>query len=539
MVVLCGLAILGLLLRNMRVSSFYVAGRSMPVSYAALAFAAIAMALLAPFAQTLPAGLSLPALIGGFAGGCIVAANVTGPLLRKTGALSIIDMIIARFPSTGLRLGVVVVVAIAGALVGLAGLSAATRLITLATGFSPLASLALAGLVIAAIVQPGGLSGLVWAAAAAAGIVLVGLALPLALAALADGNLPLPVVGDHAAWTEAMDYLVRWQAVPSVQRSVDPIILTTLIIGLAALAPVLMPAMATQARVSAQRAGLAGIAWCVVLLVLAFVSLAVATLALVHGVDGLRPDRLPGFLLEASGRGDVTICGGHPATPAAAREICAGVVGAGQNLQGGHIAAVGSYLVHGVATLRGFGSSYAGLTTAGGIALALVLAAAGLQAVGSALGHDLLYRARASSALTSRRLAATRLVMLVALVAGGIFLRHQVVSETGLIGFAVALSAAVVMPLMLLSLWARATSLHATLALVVGLGAAEVVISLSGSGPTAPTFARAALCACGVALATGVIASLLQRADPTSHGAAFVHGVLYGESDVINPDKAA
>jgi hypothetical protein len=31
----------------------------------------------------------------------------------------------------------------------------------------------------------------------------------------------------------------------------------------------------------------------------------------------------------------------------------------------------------------------------------------------------------------------------------------------------------------------------------------------------------------------------MQRADPTSHGVAFVHGVLHGESDVLNPDKAA
>ena len=82
-------------------------------------------------------------------------------------------------------------------------------------------------------------------------------------------------------------------------------------------------------------------------------------------------------------------------------------------------------------------------------------------------------------------------------------------SETGLIGFAVALSAAIVMPLMLLSLWARATSLHATIAFVVGLGTAELVLALSGEGPSAPTFARAALCACGAALASGVLASLL------------------------------
>ena len=391
----------------------------------------------------------------------------------------------------------------------------------------------------AAIVEPGGLSGLVWAAAAAAGISILGLVLPLGLSFLADGTLPLPMSAGKPAWTEAMSYLASWQIVPDDRTSVDAVQFLTLVIGVGALAPVLMPAMATQARISAQRAGLAGIAWCFVLLALTTLSLVVATLALVHGVDGLRPEHLPSFLLEPSGRGDLTICGAHPATPAAARAVCTALPNAPQTLLPLHVTATGAYLLHAVATLRGFGSAYAGLASAGGLALALVLAASGLQALGTAIGHDLIYRTRESSALTSRRLAVTRFVMLLGLVAACILLARIGISETALLGFAVALSAAVIMPLMILSLWARATSLHASIALIAGIGTAEVIIFLSPNGPTVPTFALAALSAFVVALASGIIASLLQRSDPTSHGVAFVHGVLHGESDVLNPDKAA
>ena len=538
-VALVGLALLGLLLRNMRVSSFYLGGRHVPVPYAGLAFAAIALALLVPFARSIPSGLSLAGVLAGFAGGGFLAAFGTGPLLRKTGALSVPDMIIGRFPNIALRLGIVVIVACAAALVGLAALSLAAQQIGLVLGLSPAMSLIAAAIIVGFLVEPGGLSGVVWGAAAAMGILLVGLLLPLALTAFADGSLPFPVGGDRNSWREGLTFLERWRVAPSALRGFDPVLLATLMLGFGTLAPVLMPAMATATRAGAQRAGLAGLFWCALVVAAAAVGLTVATLALVHGIDGLRPERLPNFLLEASAHGDVMICSAHPGTPAAARSACATSLGTTQVLKPEFVSASASYLLRGISDLRGFGTAFSGLAAAGGIAIALVLAAACVHALGTALGHDLFYRVRAAGALTSRRLAVTRFVMLIAIIVGVAFLMRQKVNETALIGFAVALSAAVVAPLLGLVLWPRANSTHASIALVTGLASAEGMLYWQGTGPSVASFALAALVACGASFGMGVIASLLQRADPTSHGVAFVHAVLHGESDVLHPDKAA
>ena len=92
---------------------------------------------------------------------------------------------------------------------------------------------------------------------------------------------------------------------------------------------------------------------------------------------------------------------------------------------------------------------------------------------------------------------------------------------------------------MALTLWARAESSDATIALLVGLAAAETVIYLAGAPATIDVFATAAVIAAGVSFVSGVATSLFRRADPTSRGGAFVHGVLHGEADVLNPDKGA
>ena len=110
---LAGLAIIGVLLRSMRVSRFYAGGRAAPATYAGLAMAALAAGLFLPFLPPAEDALSLRRLMAGFVSGAILAALVSGPLLRKTGAFSIPDLIGARFPNVALRLGVIVVVSAA------------------------------------------------------------------------------------------------------------------------------------------------------------------------------------------------------------------------------------------------------------------------------------------------------------------------------------------------------------------------------------------------------------------------------------------
>ena len=85
----------------------------------------------------------------------------------------------------------------------------------------------------------------------------------------------------------------------------------------------------------------------------------------------------------------------------------------------------------------------------------------------------------------------------------------------------------------------RAESSDATIALLAGLAAAETILFFGGTAPTIEIFARAAVFAAFVSLTAGLATSLLRRADPTGHGAAFVHGVLHGDNEVLHPDKGA
>lgn len=537
--IVTGFAVLGLFLRNMRISLFYVAGHTVPATYAGMAFGALSVAVIAPFAASVPNGLSMTALLAAAAGGLFLAAVIGGPLLRKTGAFSVPDLICARFPNGALRPGVSVVVAIACGLVAIAGYTEATMQFARASGLAPFFSLMAVGVMLLLIVVPGGLSGSVWIAAGAAAVLMAGLALPVLLAVTADGQLPFPVIGDRGAWTEALQHVAAWDTGRPAEMNLDKPMIAVAVIGLAALAPLLSPAIATADRASAQGAGLRGLVWALVTGGLIAVAMALASLAMVQNTAGMPLDRLPQSLLEASGRGDLAICGAHPATAAAARAACGGVLAQSQTLRPDQIVARGSFLMVSLPALRGLGSTLTSLMTAGVTMVALALAAAGVQGFGTAIGHDLFYRARASSALTSRRLAATRFIMLCGVAGAALIQIRAPVDPVALLSFAIALSATVVAPLLLLSLWPRAQGMDAVFGLVGGLATAEVTLWAWKGEPAPSLFAMAALYAAMATLAIGVLFSLLRRAEPTSQGLAFVHGVLHGEGDVLNPDKGA
>ena len=194
------------------------------------------------------------------------------------------------------------------------------------------------------------------------------------------------------------------------------------------------------------------------------------------------------------------------------------------------IAANGDYLILGLPQLRQFGVAFSGLVEAGAVAVALVVAAAGIEALGTALGHDAFYRVRDTRALTSRQLAVTRAIMLVAIAAIGVLLRlFRSIDPPAAIGLALALSAAAIAPLLILSLWPRATSADALLALLAGLAGAEAVIVVGGSAtPSIDRLAAAAVITCVIATPAGFTVSLLRRNDPVTQGGAFVQGVLHG-----------
>ena len=534
-----GLATIGLMLRSMRISGFHAAGRATPGVYAGLAMAALGAGLAAPFAPPVPSGASLSTLLTGFGAGLALAGLITGPLLRKTGAFSVADLITTRFPSLTLRMGMALVIGALGFCLGLAGLAMAQRALAQATSLGPQTCIMLAAAIVALIVVPGGMAGLVWSATGAAGLLIAGIAAPLALMIASGAPIPLPLPGDGGAFEQALARMAQWRAAASAPEGDGALLIGAIALGLAALPPLLAPLMTTPRKGEARGGGLMGLIWCGLLALMALIVVAASTLALQSGITGLRPMDIPPFLLEASGRGLVSICGAQPATLAQARDACAALPGFAGALRPSDVGATGEFLLLGLSDLSGFGAAFSGVAMAGRMSIAMVLSAAGFLTLATALGDSVFYRPQKTYALTSRRLAATRLVLLGAIASGVWTLLHAETDPRLLIGAALGLSAVAVAPLLALTLWPRAEGQDGAIALLAGLAMAEAIIIANGQPPTLDVLAAAAVAGFATALAAGLSASFRHPADPASEGAAFAHGLLNGEGDVLHPEKTS
>ncbi len=532
-----GLATIGFMLRSMRIAGFHGAGRMTPGVYAGLAMATLAAALAAPFVWRPPASASSSSLLIGFGVGLALAALVVGPLLRKAGAFSIADLIATRLPSLTLRVGVTLAIGALGFCLGLAGLAMAASVIAQATSLRPDVCALIAACVVAVMVVPGGMTGLVWSATGAAGLLIAGIAAPLALLIASGATIPLP--GDDAAFEQALARLSQWGGAASAPAETDGLLIAAMALGLAALPPLLAPLLTTTRKSEARSGGLAGLLWCGLLALMALLLVAASTLALQAAVAGLRLVDLPPFLLTASARGLVSICGAHPLAIVQAKEACAALPGFGDALRPTDIAASAEYLLLGLPELYGYGAAFSGLALAGRMAIAMALCAAGFLTLATALGDSAFYRASRAYRLASRRLASRRLVLLGAIGSGLWVVTHMATDPRLLIVIALGLSAVAIAPLLALCLWPRAEGRDGAIGLVAGLAMAEAIILLPGQEPTLDVLASAAVVGCVTAIAAGLGASFLHPADPTSEGAAFVHGLLHGEGDVLRPDKGA
>lgn len=534
------LALLGFLLHSMRVSFYYAAGRAAPASYAGLANAAIVAGLASPFAAHLTGRSSLIGVATGFFLGVAGVALLMGPLLRKTGAFSLSELLAARFSRLEPRLGMIAVAAASSALVALAGYQTAVDALVGFTGTGrPFASFFM-GAAILLIAGPGGLTGVLWSACVAAGVLLAGFGLPELILVLRGVSVPLPVLGDSQAWSEAARLLENWRVVtPSAGFWLD---LTTMLgvgLGIFTLAPALMPAVTVRNAASAARAGLATLFWTTVIAALVAAALAASAVTLSRVTVGQTPERLPDALYSASARGFVQICGARVNGPAEARQACLSRdLAPGAPLRTQDVTAGAEYLIGGLPELSKLGAAFTGLIASAVIAAGLVLAAASLHACAAAVGHDAVYRLRGETALTSRRLAITRLALVAVTALGSATSAANAIDARTLVGLALAISAAGFIPVVGLALWPRAQDKDAMAAQLIGVAAMTTVLVASPGAPGVETLAAAGLAGGALGLAMGVAsARLWSRETPESR--AFVATVLHGDGQVLGQDKGA
>jgi cation/acetate symporter len=543
-VTLAGLATIGLMMQTMRMSRFYAGQRAMPPRYAGLAAAALASALLLPFlppnGNLQSASQAAPmAIVVGLGAGFALAVCGSGPLLRKTGAFSIADLVAGRFPHSSARLLAAFVCATAAALVTLAGLDGAADGLVQIVGLSREAALIAACFVVLAIAAPGGAGGLAWSAAAAGGALIAGLSGPFLAALGGESSVPLPWLNDDL-WSAAASRVSGWhgQSLSAIPASDLPIALAAAL-GVASLAPLLLPSITTSGAAMARRAGLGALIWLAIIVVGAMAAMAISTLALDELLVGRRPQSLASTAYQASSHGLLTLCGQMVSGPAAALEACraAGFSGA---LAPNDIRANGLYLLSAAPELRGLSVALSGLLAAGLVAISLTLAASGVQAFATAIAHDMLFRAPASSALTSRRLAATRMCAILLVIVLSIASARHSLDARALIAFAIAISGATLAPLLAMTMWPRSNAADATRALAAGL-IVFVALALVGlwGGHHAFALAIASLAGFGSAMLAGLAFSFRRTIEETREGRAFLAGVLHGEAELLNRDRGA
>jgi cation/acetate symporter len=528
------LAVLGFLLHSMRVSLYYVAGRAAPTEYAGFALATCAAGVVCVFSAQFAAQSWFLGLGGGVFAGVAAAGLWVGPLLRKSGAFSLSGLFAQRFGTVAPRLIALSLSSLTAALVALAGQQAAVDALTGVFGGGRVVAATIVSLSALLIAAPGGLFGTFWTACAAGAVAVLGFGWPVMMLMLRGAP---PFGSGGSAWREVSSLLEHWGALPpSDGYGAEVLTALAAMLGMATLGPLLAPAVASRDAESARRAGLLGCGWTLLLAWLIATTVAGSALSLSRQSLGQAPQRLPDALYDLSGRGQLAFCGVFASEPAVAHAACGN---AGAALKASDLRAGGDVLLTGLSKLEGMGAAASGLSAAARVALAMALAAAGLQAFGTTLGHEALYRMRGGTNLTSRRLATTRLA-LVGLAALGLILSGFVVSDPeALIGLALCFSAGLITPLAGLALWPRVADRDALAALLAGLIGMVAVFAATGSAREVDVLAAAALIGAISAVGGGAFSVLSRPAATPAPGDAFVRRLLRGDGEVVERDRGA
>lgn len=464
--IFAGLVSVALLLRTMRPIDFYAGGRRLPGTYAGIAFAGVALGLFLPFLPPSPLGIGFTSAGAGFGVGCLWALFATGPVLRRSGADSLADLIVSRFPHILVRGPVVLLMGFCAACIGLGGYEIALRGLTAATGVDRALGAALLGGVLILLIVPGGLSSVVWTAAAAAVVTMVALVLPLSVDLFSGMPLALPIFGDEAAWTQAATHFAALTGA-STQAAFEPSLIIAIGLGVATLAPLFGGTIATRDESAAWRSGLIGMIWLALGGLLMAATIAGSTLAIEAAVEGRAASALPSAIVAASGRGAIAICNVHSSDPVVLDFACAAKDGPGQPLHMHDLKTDSAYLLASLPELRGSEPTLARLAAAFMIVLGTGIAASGLQFLVTALSHDILHPRRRQFAVVSQRLAVTRLLTIVFSILASLWLANRSVDVRALFALALMLSAALVTPLLVLALMPWPTSTGAFAALCV------------------------------------------------------------------------
>jgi cation/acetate symporter len=508
--IFAGLIVIAVMMRTMRPADFYAGGRRLPAAYAGLVFTGTAFGLFLPFLPPLQPGISFVSIALGFCFGFFWLLFGSDPILRRSGAFSVADLIGSRFPILTVRLPIVLLMAFCAGCIAVGGFELALRALMAAAGVHRAVGAILLGGVLVLLIVPAGLAGVMWISAAAAVIAIAALALPLGFGVMTGLPLALPIFGDQSAWANSLGDLALVTGVDAHAGFEIPIVIA-FSLGVALLAPFFGGVVATRDRATAWRSGLAATVWLLLSALLIAATLAGAILALKTDVSGRMPAQLPAALLDASDRGQIALCGLHSNDAAAVALACSIKANQAATMQLADVRSKGIDLLTMLPALRGSEPTFARLAAAFVIILGMGLAACGTQSLLTSLCHDFLHPKRRMLRPVSRRLAVARAIAVAFIAATSYWLASHSIEPRFLFTLALMLSAALVAPLFVLSCIPQATPLGAFAGLCVAAFVMGHFFVYNASPLQLGQLATDAAFAATDALAAGFFISFLPR----------------------------
>lgn len=517
-VIFAGLIVIATRLRTMRPAEFYAGGRNMPAFYVGLTYAGLAAGLFLPFLPPLLPGVGFSSLATGFALGLAAALCITGPHLRRSAAFSIADSVGLRFPHPVVRCAIAIVAAGCAVFVALAGYDIALRALITTTGASRGIAILTVGLLLALLIVPGGLSGVIWLAAGGAIVTLAALGLPAALHILRETPLWL---GGTARFAQMADL----KSAPSF----DPAVAVALALGLSVLTPLFGPSVASDGRATTSRAGPLAVFFMAAIAALAVITVSRASHALDFALIGQNPGTLAKPFIGDRANG-LTLCGAAAENAPAVVSACA-ARGHATSLHAHDIGASATYLLQNMPDLMHLGPVLGGLASVFAMTLGIAIAAAGVQSFATSLGHDIYHPERRRFGPVSRRLAIARALTILLIVLCGVFFTHHRADPRTLILLTAIFSGSLVAPVLVLSLWSRARAFDAAAALAVAAALMGHFFYTHRNGWPVDALASNAIFAAVDATLAGFFASILH-----GRGAPVTAPALPAPGQLVGPD---
>ncbi|MCP4382032.1 MAG: hypothetical protein GY798_11575 [Hyphomicrobiales bacterium] len=497
LVTLVAYSAIGIVTRTLSLTEFFVAGRAIPAGVNGLATAtaflstAGVIGLVGAFFADKTAGLAIAA---GWGGGFVVLAVAVAPFYRKSGAVTLPDLLAVRYGNPLIRiLGVIVLVASLLPLLA-AAIATAGEITGRALSLSP--DTALTGMVVVLAIGTvfGGMRAVTMVAGAQAIVVLFGILTPALVFSLERYGMPLPqiaygdAVGD-AAWAAGTPIAV----LPSVLvplSDLDGFNLFALALCIAAGVASLPHVVARSGTVSTMSEARYSVA--VALIVVGIVAAtapaiaAFARLAILNDAIGVEVTELPQWVYDHAANGSLTVCGAAVADITEVSAAC-GAATIVNGLAPGDLAIGGDAISTGFTAFADLPSVLTALIVAAVIAAALGSAGAVTISLGASLGHDVYGSLINRRAPAGRRLAASRLGV-IAFIILGTWLATTYRDDVVKLAFAApSLAAAGFFPALVLGIWWRRTTFWGAITgTVAGFGATGAYVWLLHIGTIRP-----------------------------------------------------